>query len=332
MRSDRRGFLGLAAAATAALAAPARARAGAAAGTVKPARLRPGDLVGLANPADVRASAADREAATRALEGLGLRVAPGVVAGEARPADDAARADEINQFFEDDGVRAIVPLRGGFGCARLLRHLDYDLIRRHPKVLIGFSDVGALLLGVHARTGLVTFHGPMGNSAWEPFTVEQLRRVLFEGEAAALPSRGETRALVEGSARGTLWGGNLTVVSSMVGSPYLGGEGDGVLFLEEVGEPYSEVDRMLTQLELAGVLDRVRGLAFGQCTRCASPSINKALTLDRVLLDRLGKRGIPVWRGAAIGHGGGQLTVPIGLPVEMDAGRGLIQLLEPAVC
>src|SRR5207237_1245513 len=129
------------------------------------------------------------------------------------------RAADVNAMFGDDDVKVILPMRGGWGCARLLQHLDYALITRHPKVLIGYSDVAALVLGVHARTGLVTFHGPMGNSDWGPFTVEHMKRVLFAGEAATLcapgeagDSRAETRfrTITPGTARGRLVGGNLT--------------------------------------------------------------------------------------------------------------------------
>jgi muramoyltetrapeptide carboxypeptidase len=243
-------------------------------------------------------------------------------------------------MFADDRVKALLPMRGGWGCARLLPHLDYKLIADHPKIVIGYSDVAALLLGINARTGLVTFHGPMGNSAWEPFTVEHLRKILFAGEAATLcavsegeDGRSETplRTITPGRARGRLVGGNLTVLASMVGSKYLGGTDDVILFLEEVREPISEVDRMLTTLEMAGILARVRGFIFGQCTRCPAPEIDGSLTLDRVLDDHVRALGIPAWRGAPIGHVERQLTVPIGLPVEMDAKRGTIRLLEPAV-
>jgi muramoyltetrapeptide carboxypeptidase len=345
--SSRRSFLARAGAASAALLVPAGATAAPAGGSalLKPPRLRRGETIGLMNPVGTPVSREDVVAVTRALEGLGMRVknGPTLEAGMSGIAvDERRRAAEMTALFADPEVRALVPVRGGWGSARLLPHLDYALIRRHPKVLMGFSDVAALLLGVHARTGLVTFHGPMGNSSWDPFTVAAMRRVLFDGEAtwlgqgtsSAAPARGEEtawRTLTPGRARGRLLGGNLTVVSSMVGSPYLGASEEFILFLEEVREPTSEVDRMLTQLDLSGVLARARGLVFGQCTRCAAPAADRSLTLEHVLLDHVGRRGIPAWEGALIGHGGRQLTLPIGVPVEIDASRGTIRLLEPAV-
>jgi muramoyltetrapeptide carboxypeptidase len=179
----------------------------------------------------------------------------------------------------------------------------------------------------------------MGISSWEPFTVASMRRVLFDGEAAVLgaPPTSDSademrwRTLTPGRARGRLLGGNLTVVASIVGSPYLGAADDCILFLEEVRETTSEVDRMLTQLDLAGVLSRARGLVFGQCTRCAAPAADRSLTLEQVLLDHVGHRGIPAWEGAPIGHADRQLTLPIGVPVEIDSSRGTIRLLEAAV-
>ncbi len=308
---------------------------------IKPPHLKPGDTVGLINPVCIAPSSADVRSVTAALEGLGMnvKIGPHLEAS----ASDEERAVEVSALFEDAAVKAILPIRGGWGSARLLPHLDYDAIRRNPKVLMGFSDVSALLLGIHARTGLVTFHGPMGISSWVPFTVEQMKRVLFQCEAVKIgnppdpePDEGEAdgrlHTIVPGRARGRLLGGNLTVVSSIVGSPYLDGGDDLILFLEEVREPMSEVSRMLTQLELAGVLHRLRGLVFGQCTRCSPPQANAALTLDRVLRDQVGPLTIPSWRGALIGHIERQFTLPIGVPVEIDAAEGTIQLLESAVC
>jgi muramoyltetrapeptide carboxypeptidase len=349
--ATRRAFLGTTVAGLGAVAAPPRTlraairdavreRRGARRDPViRPPRLERGDAVGLINPSSVPLQEDDVTVVRERLEALGLRLkeAPSIRESRESAAD---RAADVNGLFADDGVKALLPMRGGWGCARLLQHLDYALIARHPKILMGYSDVAALLMGINARTGLVTFHGPMGNSAWVPFTVEHVRRILFAAEAATLCCDVETsdagsenrfRTITPGTARGRLVGGNLTVIASMVGSPYLGGTDDVILFLEEVREPISEVDRKLTQLELAGILGRVRGFVFGQCTRCPAPDLDGALTLDRVLDDHVRALGIPAWRGAPIGHVEGQFTLPIGLPVEMDASRGTIRLLEPAV-
>jgi muramoyltetrapeptide carboxypeptidase len=347
MVTNRRGFLARGFAGSGALlaAAPAARVEALPAGSLpitKPPRLREGDTVGLINPVRSDLGRADLDIATANLQRLGLKVRCGraLSAGlQGGNVSDAERAQEVNELFADPTVQALIPVRGGFGSARLLPHLDYDLIRRHPKVLIGFSDAAALLLAIHARTGLVTFHGPMAVSSWAPFGMAQLRQLLFEAEATrianpALPPEGgapRIHTLAPGRARGRLLGGNLTVMSSMVGSPYLGGAQGAILFLEEVREPLSEVDRMMTQLEQAGILPHIRGLVFGECSRCLAPQIKGSLTLDSVLLSHVRTLRIPAWRGSRIGHGEGQFTVPIGVPAEIDAAQGTIQLLEPAV-
>ena len=341
MGSSRRRFLGAGAAGLAAALGSARARGADPQRSsrrrlprptfIKPPRLRPGDTVGLINPSSLPARPDDLEAVRSHLEALQLKVKAAPHVADSGPRTPAQRAREINAFFADPEVAAILPLRGGWGCARLLQHLDYGLIARRPKVLMGYSDVAALLVGIHSRSGLVTFHGPMGNSAFVPFTVDQLRQVLFDGRAATLASPGGVQTLTGGRARGRLLGGNLTVLSSMVGSPYIKQADDFILFLEEVREPVSEVDRMFTQLGQAGILGRARGLVFGECAQCLPPVADRSFTFDRVLDEHVRPLGVPAWTGAAIGHIEGQFTMPIGLPVEIDAGRGTIRLLEPAV-
>jgi muramoyltetrapeptide carboxypeptidase len=340
---SRRAFLGLGAAGIASLLAPL-AGSSAAHGApateppppLKPPRLEPGDTVGLINPPSISPRPGDVEAISQRLASLDLKVRPARHTLEPE-ASAEQRAADINELFGDPTVKALLPLRGGWGSARVLPHIDYELVRRHPKVVMGYSDVVALLLALRARTGLVTFHGPMGVSAWEPFTVECARQVLFQGREALLCNPAADfrtaegiRTLSPGRARGTLAGGNLTVMSSMIGSPYLAYE-DAILFVEEVQEAIPEVDRMLTQLEQVGMLDRARGFVFGHCTGCMQSGLDPTLTLQRVLEERIRPLGIPAWSGAAFGHVERQFVVPIGVAAEIDAGRGTIHLLEPAV-
>jgi muramoyltetrapeptide carboxypeptidase len=298
---------------------------------IKPPRLRAGDRIGLVNPVPVAPDEADVRGAVQALESVGLSPVRGrsVHAGEVP--SERERADEINEMFADPRVHGIIALRGGWGCAGLLPHLDYGAISAHPKIVLGFSDVDALVLGIHAMTGLVTFHGPTGIAPWAPDTVAQMRRLLFDAERPALAAAEDGATVVSGQAHGRLLGGNLTVVSSLVGSPYLGGEDEIVLFLEEVSEPFSEVDRMLTQLRLAGLLDRATAVVFGRCAWCGPPALDRTLTLGRVLVDQLGNRGVPVFLGVPFGHVAAQLLVPVGISAHVDAERRIVRLLEPAV-
>ena len=332
---DRRQFVTLGLGAMGASAMHMRLRAEAPAGLplIKPPRLRDGDRIGLVNPVPVAPAEADVRTAIQALEIAGLTVVRGRSLGAHKgdPPSERERAADINEMFADRTVRGIVALRGGWGCAGLLPFLDYARIAEQPKVVLGFSDVDALVLGIHARTGLVTFHGPTGIAPWAPDTLAQLRRLLFDGDRPPLAAAEDGATVVPGEANGRLLGGNLTVVSSLIGSPYLPTERGLVLFLEDVSEPYSEVDRMLTHLRLAGLLDRASALVFGRCQWCGPPALDRSLTLGRVLHEHFRDRRIPVFIGAPIGHVAAQLTVPVGIPAHVDAERRIVRLLEAAV-
>src|SRR4029453_10553011 len=154
--------------------------------TVRPGRLRPGDTVGLVNPAGALWEPMNADIAAESLAVLGFKAkrGPNLLARRGYFAGtDEQRAADLNAMFADPAVRAIHCMRGGWGCARLLPLLDWQTIERNPKIVLGFSDITALLLALHARTGLVTFHGPVGTSRWNPFNVGYLKRVLQEGEA-----------------------------------------------------------------------------------------------------------------------------------------------------
>jgi muramoyltetrapeptide carboxypeptidase len=257
---------------------------------------------------------------------------------------DRDRAADINQFFADPTVAALLPIRGDWGSARILPYLDYDLIRQNPKIIVGFSDLTALLLGITAQTGLVTFHGPNGFTAWRPNQTEPFQQVLFEGQALTFENsvapedrdrlmqvKFRIHTITPGQARGRLYGGNLSVLSGIVGSPYLPDFNGAILFLEDVGEPIYRIDRMLTQLKLAGILDKLAGFVFGQCTNCGPSSGYGALTLEEVLQDHIAPLGIPAWANAMIGHVEPIVTVPLGVEVAIDAERGRIQMLDAAI-
>lgn len=312
----------------------------------KPPRLKPGDTVGVVSPAGITFEPVEIEILQETLVALGLGMKLGAHA-QARwgylAGIDAQRADDLNQMFLDPEVDAILALRGGWGSARLLPLLDYEAIRRHPKALIGYSDITSLLVAIYARSGVITFHGPNGASTWNSFTAEGFKQVLFGVEPVTLrnPSgRGDTLAQVEdrvrtiraGKARGRLVGGNLTVLSTLLGSDYLPDWSGHILFLEDVNEAVYRIDRMLTQLKLAGVLGQVAGVVVGRCTRCEPGSGISAFTLEEVLRDHLEPLNIPAWHGAMIGHIERMFTLPLGIEAEIDAQAGTIRLLEPAVC
>jgi muramoyltetrapeptide carboxypeptidase len=345
---ERRGFLKVAGTAALApgaapgLAAPAAAPPPE---VVKPPRLRAGDVAGLVAPASANFESVDVEIAQEVARAFGLeprlgahvRDRHGYLAGK-----DEDRAADVNRFFADSSVKAILAIQGGWGCARVLPHLDWETIRRHPKVVAGFSDITGLHCGLQARAGLVTLHAPNALSSWPAFTVDHFRRVAFEGEAVTMANppgnqdrlvqrENRTRTIEPGRARGRLVGGNLTVLTALVGSPYLPSFDGAILFLEDVREDIYRVDRMLTQLRLAGLLGRVRGFVFGSCSKCGPGEGYGSLTLEEVLDEHVRPLRVPAYEGAMIGHQERQFTMPIGALVEMDATAGTIAMLEPAV-
>ena len=345
---NRRRFLQSAAAVAAAAHVPL-ARAASASPVVKPKRLAPGDTVALVSPANATFNTVDLDIARESLEALGFKVRQsehmmeryGYFAGQ-----DKARADDINRAFADRSVACVHAIRGGWGSARLLPYLDFDAIRRNPKVLIGYSDITALLLAVHAKTGIITFHGPIGLGRWDPYSLDYYKRVLFNGEPVTYSNKQgissdrnaltqvefRTRTITPGKARGRLLGGNLTVLTTILGSPYLPDWDNAILFCEDVREDLYRVDRMLTQLKLAGVLGKIKGFVFGGCSECGPGDGNYgALTLEEIFADHIKPLGVPAWSGAMIGHAQPQWTVPEGAQVEIDAAAGTIALLESPV-
>lgn len=318
------------------------------AATIKPARLKAGDTVGLVAPATAVFTDVESDIARESLEALGLKVVigqhmrdrHGYLAG-----DDKARAEDINRFFADKSISAVLPIRGGWGSARVLPYLDFDVIKRNPKILMGFSDITALHNSIQAKTGLITFHGPNGGGRWDAWSVDYVKRVLFGAEAVTMSNpkalsdrnaltqiENRTRTVTPGRARGRIMGGNLTVLTAILGSPFVPDYTDAILFIEDVQEDFYRIDRMLTSLKLAGILAKAKGVIFGTCSQCGPGNNNYgALTLEEILADHIKPLGVPAWQGAMIGHDQPQWTIPFGLEVEIDATAATVKMVEPAV-
>ena len=345
----RRNFLKTiaATATTSLLVSPSRLGRTATPPLLKPPRLKPGSVVGLVSPAGATWEREELDIVQDAVRALGLvpRLAPhlldryGYLAGQ-----DKDRAADINQLFADPQVAALLPIRGGWGCSRMLPYLDYDRIRQNPKILVGFSDITALTLAIYGRTRVVTFHGPNGLTSWRPQQTEYFRRILFAGEAITFQNlkdgddedrlmqvKNRIQTITPGQARGRLIGGNLSVFSGIVGSPYVPDFQGAILFLEDTNENIYRIDRLMTHLKIAGVFDKLAGFIFGQCSGCAPDADYGSLTLEEVVWDHIKPLGIPAWYGAMIGHIEPIVTLPIGLEVEIDASAGTIRMLEPAV-
>lgn len=313
---------------------------------LRPPRLRPGDTVGLFASA-TRMTEAWIEQAVASVESLGLRprlgrqvrAVDGHYAGTVRQ-----RVDDLHELWADPQVRALWSIRGGAGTAQLLPHLDYVALRRNPKAVIGFSDVTALLLALWRHAGLVGFHAAAGAGSFSAYTAQALRTVLMEPQAQTrfeLSPDQRTRAVDDpqyrartvrgGVAEGRLVGGNLSVLSALVGTPF-GPQTEGaLLFLEDVRELPYRVDRMLTQLELAGLLRASAGIAGGVFRDCESPPGEGGMPLAQAIDARFGSAGVPATYGLSFGHVRDQMVLPVGLRARLDADALTLTLLEPAV-
>lgn len=255
--------------------------------------------------------------------GRNAREKDGYLAGS-----DEQRAADFNEAARDPQVRAIFALRGGYGTMRILDVLDYGALAADPKVVLGYSDLTALLNAVTQRTGLVTFHGPV--AALSKFTENEiawLRRAIMETTPMGDLHAPESEVIVPGRARGRLCGGNLSLVSALCGTPFEIDTSDALLVLEEVDEAPYRIDRMLTQLRLSGALQRASGILMGRCANCEVDEQHPyaARPLRTTLRDRLGDLGIPVLAQLPIGHDGEQWTLPIGLDARVEAGRVIIE-------
>ncbi len=312
----------------------------------KPPRLRRGDVVGLVEPAWFTPDSFEIEQVLATIRAMGLVPRPathlldryGYLAGR-----DEARAGDLNAMYADTEVKAIFAVRGGWGCARILPYLNFNVIRANPKLLIGFSDITALHLALATRTDCPTIHGPNASSAWGQLSWDSFHKLAFEagtptwrtppGTEDRLAQRSSVRTYTPGRASGPLLGGNLTVLSSLMGTPWLPSFEGAILFIEDTDEAPYRIDRMLTQLSLAGILHRLAGIVFGQCTDCVARNSSSlgGFTVSEVLQQHLPRLGVPAFEGALFGHVANQFSMPLGIRAEIDATEGTIRMLEPVV-
>jgi muramoyltetrapeptide carboxypeptidase len=256
---------------------------------------------------------------------------------------DDERLADLNRALTDSSIDAIWCLRGGFGMTRILDRVDLAALADHPKAVIGYSDITALLLALHRVTGVAGFHAPMARTPLTPFGREHFERVLGRATpagrlgrlpppAGVLVSRSNRIVTLRaGVAEGPLVGGNLSLLSSLAGTRYFPSLDGAILFLEDVGEDLYRIDRMLAQLRLIGALDRLAGVVLGQFTDMKRGTGDGALGFDEVMAGYFEPLGIPVAYGFPIGHVDDQWTLPIGVRARLDAGAGEVDLLESAV-
>lgn len=309
----------------------------------KPALLQAGDTVGIISSGFRILQDVDLQYAIERLAAMGLNAAPGHAVLKQHgyfAGTDEVRAQDINQMFADPKIKAIFQLRGGFGSARVLDLLDYEVIAKNPKIIMGMSDTTALLLAIYHKTGLVTFHGPNIGADWPEFTRQGVNTVLFENKPIVfknpehktddlIVTEDRIQVIKSGQAQGRLMGGNLTVLTSLIGSNYLPDFTDAILFIEEVNEAPYKIDRMLTQLKLAGILDKLAGMVIGKFTHCTPNhpgSTYGSFHVMQILKDHILPLNIPAWYGAMVSHEKRIFTLPIGQSVAIDAQSGSISI------
>jgi muramoyltetrapeptide carboxypeptidase len=305
---------------------------------VKPAALKAGDVVGLVTPASNVVNNGDWARLEQSMKGLGLEFRygrnvrrKGYIAGTIEE-----RIADLHDMFRDPAIKGIFAIRGGYGTPQLLDRIDYDLIKKNPKVFVGYSDITALHLAFHQKLGLVTFHGPTANAKFPPYSVTHLRKALFDpapiGQVTNPSSGHALSAIRPGTGRGRIVAGNLSLITNLMGTPYEIDTRDKILLLEDVGEEAFRIDRMLTQMKLGGKLDRIAGVVWGECYNCKpTPGVEVPLTEREVIERILGGVGVPVLSGLTFGHTEDQLTLPQGVMATLGATAGTLTIEESAL-
>lgn len=295
---------------------------------ILPNRLLPGDKIGIvapASPFDIK----EFERGISVLESMGFCTSipsdlfnkTGYLAGT-----DKQRADLINKFFSDKSIKAIFCARGGFGSIKILSLLDFESIRKNPKVFIGFSDISAILAVLYKKCRFITFHGPTVTSLKD--ASDETKKAILSAISSDMPIeiRPKTRIKINsGSVRGSVSGGNLTTLCHLIGTPFEPCYKGHILLLEERGEATYKIDRMLTHMKLAGCFNELAGLVLGSFTDCGE---NK--NIYKIVADIFDDINIPVLAGFEFGHSTCNITIPLGIHATLDADRYLLHFHELA--
>ncbi len=309
---------------------------------LRPAALSKHATVGIISPSSPQRDAARLDRGVRYLESLGYHVKRGrhVLARHAGylAGTDEQRAADLHEMFTDPQVSAIFCARGGYGCARLLEHIDFSVIRRNPKILVGFSDITVLQLAILKRTGLVTFSGAMPSvdmaDGFHPLAEEQFWRVLTSKRPLGILKQPLPMNVIRrGDAQGRLIGGNLSVLVHLLGTRYLPDLAGSILALEDIGEATYRIDRMLVHLAMSTQKTPPSGVVYGSWSQSASASgTTPHREVDDVLAERLNIASGPIVSGLMYGHQAEKFTLPLGVMARLrSAGGGSLSLLEAAV-
>lgn len=309
---------------------------------IKPRALKKGDTIGIVTPASPPSNIDKIYKGAEYLERLGYRVqfgkhvekVYGYLAGT-----DQERADDINEMFADKNVKAVFAVRGGYGTPRILPLLNYSLIKKNPKILVGYSDMTALQLAVFKKTGLISFSGPMVGvemfNGIDPFTENNFWSMITSSKAFGTvknPDDRELQTIVKGKKSGRMLGGNLSLIVALAGSNYLPSFKNSILFIEEIEEECYRFDRMMNHLRLANILRDANGIVMCELTDVKASDTSKPfLTAERVMSDYLSGLNKPVVTGLVYGHIAKKLTIPIGIRATLDAGKRALRFDESGV-
>lgn len=305
-------------------------------------KLVPGATLGFIGPSGAVRTAEAIERAVAETERMGFRVKLGESCGQVYgylSGTDEVRARDVNNMFLDDEVDAILCLKGGYGTMRMLDLLDYDAIRTHPKIFVGYSDITAMHIAMLEKSELVTFHGPMPVSNWsdgpmDDFTRDSLLNTLMsDGPVGEIrnPAGYEKKTVVPGACEGMLVGGNLSLIVGLLGTPYELDTRGRILFIEDVGEKTYSLDRMLTHLRLAGKFDDCAGVVLGDFKNCEMEYPGYSFSLEEIVKDVIVPSGKPIFSGLQSGHCTPKITLPFGVRCRMDADACTLTALESAV-
>lgn len=312
---------------------------------IKPRRLRKGDTVGVVSPSSGPWKRSEFWRGIEVLESWGFAVKVGPHAYDNRywlAGRDEDRAADLMWAFEDAGVDAVFCSQGGIGAARLLRLLDFEVIRQNPKIFLGYSDITALHLAIWAETGLVTFHGP-SVAGFDPESMTDYKKdALFRaltgdqpvGPIGLAEANKYLLKINPGQVQGPVVGGNLTLVCSSLGTPWEIQTEGCILLLEELDTEPWQMDHMFTHLRNAGKLDHVAGLVIGECLNCEpkklEPGFANQCSLEDVLFDLLAPLGVPILYGLPLGHTKDRATIPLGVTASLDTAEGVFRIEEVA--
>jgi muramoyltetrapeptide carboxypeptidase len=309
---------------------------------IKPKKLKKGDLIGIISPASAPNDFSKIDRGIKYLEGLGYKVKEGKYTRQEYgylSGTDEERLSDIHNMFEDKEVKAIFCTRGGYGTPRLLNKINYSLIKKNPKILVGYSDLTALQLAIFKKAGLVTFSGPMVavemQNTIDPFTEEFFWNMLTSNKKAGKiinPDKEEFVSNKKGIATGKLLGGCLSIILSIYGTEYLPGFKNNILVFEDVDEEPYRIDRLLTQFVNGKTFKEISGLIIGAITDSDPKDASKpSLSLEQVFSDYLSNLDIPIIQNLKYGHISRKVTIPFGINVKVNAKSNSIEFLEGAV-